>query len=281
MRKIVFIWFFFAGYSILNGQNFKILYEHKARQGILDGNRKTFLVTGYSTSHVPRERPWPSILQEMLNNHVGNDTTYYVFKHTVGGTPIAKWTDICGTGKHITDAINYYVNPGGKIDAGIPKATIMLAQQSLQWAFGDCNNRFIGIEEPDDEIHIQQGAQAIICYISQFLESGIESAYMATHIYKTGNYPLNLLGEQYALTAALDSLDNFYPGPELFEITESLFPEGFASDKVHPGAPVANAMALYWYLVIAGEDSKREVMEPVAESAGIDIPDAPVNIPIK
>ena len=255
----------------VSAQYFDSLYEHPARSGILDGSEKTFLVTGYSTSHRPNRRPWPTIFQEMLDAHAGNGSTYHVVRHTVSGTPIAKWMGTCGSGGHVEDALDDYVEPGKRLEQGVPNATVMLAQQSLQWSFGDCRDRYLTIESAADQAKIEQGAEAIRDYVNAFFDGGIEEVYMATHIYKTG-YPTNLCGESLALTEALGNLDNFYPGPELCEITGTLFPSGFDADRVHPGAPVANAMALYWYLVIAGEQAKPDVYEPIAREAGISIP---------
>lgn len=254
-----------------SGQYFDVLYDHPARQGILDGQEKTFLVTGYSTSHRPNRRPWPTIFGEMLDAHAGNGSTYHVVSHTVSGTPIAKWMGTCGAGGDVADALANYVNPGNRLEQGVPAASIMLAQQSLQWAFGNCQDRFISIESASDTQKIQQGVNAIQEYMNAFFDGGIAEVYMATHIFKEG-YPTNLCGERYALEEALGSLDNFYPGPELCEITGSLFPEGYHSDRVHPDNEVANAMALYWYLVIAGEAAKPAVYEPVAQEAGISVP---------
>ena len=254
-----------------SAQYFDALYDYPARPGILDGSQKTFLVTGYSTSHRPNRRPWPTIFQEMLNAHAGNASTYHVVRHTVSGTPIAKWMGTCGAGGHVDDALDDYVEPGKKLGQGIPQATVMLAQQSLQWAFGDCRDRFLTIEGPADQARIAQGADAIVDYVNAFFDGGIEEVYMATHIYKTG-YPAHLCDEEYALAEALGRVDNFYPGPELCYITGTLFPAGFDADRVHPGPPVANAMALYWYLIIAGEEAKPEVYEPIAVEAGIAVP---------
>ena len=254
-----------------SAQYFDALYGYPARSGILDGTEKTFLVTGYSTSHRPNRRPWPTIFQEMLDAHAGNSSTYHVVRHTVSGTPIAKWMGTCGSGGHVEEALDDYVDPGRRLGQGMPSATIMLAQQSLQWAFGDCQDRFVTIESANDQTKIDMGTAAIQEYVNAFIGGGIEEVYMATHIYKTG-YPTNLCGESYALSEALGTMDNFYPGPELCEITGTLFPAGFDSDRVHPGPPVANAMALYWYLVIAGEQAKPEVYEPIALEAGISVP---------
>ncbi len=252
-------------------QHFTALYDHEAPSGVLDGTSKSFLVTGYSTSHRPKNRPWPAILQEMLIRHAGNDSTYFVFKHTVSGTPIAKWTNICGTGSHIQDAVSFYINPATKIPEAVPVPSIMLAQQSLQWAFGDCKDRKTGIESQDDEERINLGNRAIQLYAGSFLDAGIEKVYMATHIYKDGDYTLNLYGERWALARAIDETVNLLPGPELFEISKQMFPDGFAEDMKHPGADLANIMAVYWYLVLAGENADMEMARIYSGSAGIDL----------
>lgn len=261
----------FCWAHVSNSQYLGNIYQHQAEAGILDGTRKTFLVTGYSTSYRPSGGAWPSIFQSMLDQHAGNSNTYYVRGHMVGGTPIAKWTTLCGDGKHITNAITKYVNPGTSI-SGMPKATIMLAQQSLQWAFGDCDDRRGGITGPNDSVKIKRGSDAIELYTKPFITAGIKKVYMATHIYKTGSYPMNLCGEKYAMARALDQVDGLFPGPELCEVTQTLYPEGFAEDRVHPETEVAHAMALYWYMVIAGEAAQQNIMDPIAKKAGVIIP---------
>ena len=252
-------------------QHFNNLYGHKAPSGVLDGTPISFLVTGYSTSHTPADRPWPTILQEMLNMHAGNNTAYFIFKHSVGGTPIAKWTNICGTGSHIQDAITSYIDPATQIPQGIPVPSIMLAQQSLQWAFGDCDDRYTTIENPADTALINLGVSAIQNYVNSFLDAGMEKVYMATHIYKTGNYTLNLYGERWGLAKAIEETTNLLPGPELFTVTRQLFPEGFAPDMIHPGPEVATIMAVYWYLAMAGENADLDIAQLYADSAGIDL----------
>lgn len=255
-------------------QYFATLYGHQAAAGILDGTEKTFLVTGYSTSFYPQGGSWPIILQQMLDEHTGGERVYHICSHTVWGTPIADWTDICGTGQHINDAIAKYVAPGSSIEAGVPKASVMLAQQSVQWAFGNCSNKSEEITGPDDEQRIAAGASAIVRYAQPFLDAGVDKVYLATHIYKT-SLPLHLQGEYYAMERALDLLDGLCPGPELYEVTKSLWPAGFDADQVHPGPAVANAMALYWYIVLAGGEARVDVMQPVANAAGVSIPEGP------
>jgi len=252
-------------------QHFSNLYDHPAPPGVVDGTPKSFLVTGYSTSNSPSDRPWPAILQEMLNLHAGNENTYFVFKHTVGGTPIAGWTNICRDGSHIRDAVSYYIDPATRIPEEMPDASIMLAQQSLQRAFGDCRDPKTGVEGPGDTARIKLGAHAIGLYANPFLEAGIEKVYMAMHIYKTGGFPLDLYGERWALARAISETKNLLPGPELFGITKKMHPEGFAEDGKHPGPAVATIMAVYWYLVLAGEFADMELAGKYARYAGVDL----------
>ena len=121
-------------------------------------------------------------------------------------------------------------------------------------------------------MRIDQGEAAIEYYTDQFITGGVERVYMAMHIFKTGGYDLDLYGERYALAEALNTVGNLYPGPELWSVTRSLFPDGFAADLVHPGPEVANTMALHWYLTLAGDDAKYDIAKPVADAAGVDIP---------
>ena len=281
----------------------KLLYGHKAPKGILDGTPKTFMVTGYSTSAFPPAPfggvPWPAALQAMLNEHAGDSETYYVISNpnVFGdpnktptlhfGTPIATWTDICPgrdgvrENDRIHDALAAYaMGPLGEeptdLPEGVPPATIMLAQQSLQWAMGDCSDGFLAIEGPDDEAAIQRGADAINYYAMQFLLGGIEKVYLATHIFKAGDYPLGLQGEEYAMERALDQggLGNrLLPGPMLFSITEYLYPEAYypPPDPGHPNQVGAFVMALYWYRVLAGKNAKFSIMKPLVDDINAEL----------
>ena len=210
------------------------------------------------------------------------------------GTPISTWTDICFSSpldappgppdpstftrhnERVHNALAAYaMGPLGEeptdLPEGAPPATIMLAQQSLQGAFLDCLVSFgdAGPEilGPDDEEFIQRGADAINYYAMQFLLGGIEKVYLATHIFKK-NFPQGLQGEEYAMERALDMGGlggKLLPGPMLYSISEYLFPDAFAGDEFHPGQPLANVMALYWYRVLAGKDAKFSIMKPLVD----------------
>ncbi len=79
--------------GIANAQYFESLYAHRPEKGVLDGTRKWFLINVYSTS-----KHWPHKMQQSLDRHAGSDSLYYIYLGSFqkGGTPISKWTDICG-----------------------------------------------------------------------------------------------------------------------------------------------------------------------------------------
>lgn len=253
---------------------FRSLYDHPVPESVLDGSAKTFLANGYSTSNRPdSNNAWPAVLQKMLDEHSGakdpSERIYHVFSHTVGSTPIARWSqqegDLgCGDGRHVRNSIEWYVNPGSKLENGAPPATILLAQQSLQWAF-DCKIRKLGIEDENDTARIEHGAREIEHFVAQFVQGGIETVYMATHIYQRNvSLSIPLFNEKHALKLALEFAGALRPGPYLWYATREIWPEGYANDLRHPDYPAANAMAVYWYLVLAGETADMEIVSKYA-----------------
>lgn len=261
---------------------FSALYDHPVPPGILDGTPRTFVVTGYSTSLSPSpDTAWPALLQNMLDQHAGGPGTYYIYNEARGSTPLADWLGICEQENYlIGGVIEQYVDPATHPDikkGPVPPASVMLAQQSLQYVY-DCNDRWNEIEVgfgdlpgPEDQAKIDVGGQAFAEYAEQFLAGGIDRVYIATHIYAFYP-PFELYGERFGMARALDLQPGLFPGPELWEVTRSLFPAGFTSDQRHPDTEVAHAMALYWYLVLAGAQAKPAVMLPIAEVAGVPIP---------
>ena len=53
---------------------------------VLDGETKSLVVVGYSTSFM-----WPDMLQVMLDQH-GGEGVYHVLNAAVGGSPVVSWT---------------------------------------------------------------------------------------------------------------------------------------------------------------------------------------------
>lgn len=255
--------------SVKANQYFSKLYDVDPQPGILDGTEKSFLVNGYSTSASPdEENAWPAVLQKMLDDHVGatvpEERVYHVFSHTVGSTPIAWWSaqngDLgCGDGSYIDQSLSWYVNPGTQLTNGAPPAKILLAQQSLQWAF-DCQVREAGIANENDLANIEHGADEIEYFVDQFVAGGIEQVYMASHIYQKNELSVPTFTEQYGLIRALDFVEELRPGPYLWWATEHVYPDGYNLDGRHPNLGAANTMAVYWYLVLAGDDADPDIV---------------------
>lgn len=269
---------------------FSSLYGHSVPNGILDGSPKTFVVSGYSTSNSPdANNAWPAILQRMLDQHSGGQRTYYVYSRVKGSSPLARWTDTCSDFSLIDDVINEFNNIGSEGRNGViaPQPHIILAQQSTQWAF-DCNNRLIEIEVaegetpgPEDQDRIQTGANEIKKFTDRFLTGSFEKVYMGMHIYTNStrdSFPYHLYGERFALERALNmGITGLVPGPQLWSITKWQFenvPNAFQSDGRHPDLPVAHSMALYWYLILAGDQANPDVYNPIANVAQIQVPSA-------
>lgn len=260
---------------------FQSLYGHPVPDGVLDGNRKTFLVNGFSTSGFPfPEDAWPAVLQRMLDDHTGvtdpSQRIYHVFVHAVGRSPIPMWSiqqgDLaCGDESLIQDSLEWYVNPGSKLENNAPPATIVLAQQSLQWAF-DCADRWVGIQGPDDLERIEHGYEEIEYFARQFFAGGIQTMYLTTHIYQRHDMAVPLYNEREALELALDRIEALRPGPDMWDAAKPLWPEGYWSDQRHPDKPLATMMGIYWYLVLAGADAKPEIVEKYASTSPLPIP---------
>ncbi len=54
-----------------------------SRNTLLDGDEKSFVIVGYSTSYA-----WPAMLQDMLDEHAGGRRIYHVLNAVVGGSPV-------------------------------------------------------------------------------------------------------------------------------------------------------------------------------------------------
>ena len=120
---------------------------------IFDGKPKVIVVNGYSTSF-----QWPRILQRKLNRYFNGKRIIRVKPATKGGTQIAKWINT-KTGEPLQPWSNV-LRPTLHTSDGIP--VIVLAQQSLQWLYGD---RRIGIRNADDKVRIQKGTDALEKYV--------------------------------------------------------------------------------------------------------------------
>ena len=211
---------------------------------ILDGEPKRLVVHGYSTSF-----RWPAILQRKLDRYFKGRRVIEVKSALKGGTPIARWIDL-ETGKP-SPAWQMLLKPMLKGRGDEP--VIVLAQQSLQWVFG---NRRVGIRSADDEQRILQGAEALRVYSEQLAKDGADLTLIATHIYKVTMEPA-IGNERLALSEFLESMpEKTASGPDVWEPTRELYPLAFAGDRVHPNRVGAEVMAQKWFECLLEHDGR-------------------------
>jgi len=204
-----------------------------AKIKIFDDQSKTIVVNGYSTSF-----GWPRLLQEKLDRKYGGKRVLTVKPATKGGTPIAKWIDV-KTGEP-SRAWRDILRP--KLAGDGP--TIVLAQQSLQWVFGD---RTVGIGDANDKEHIKQGADALEKYVRLLKKDGADLVFVAMHIYKHPMEP-EIGNERLALTELINrKIPYVQAGPDVWTPTKAKYPQAFARDKVHPNDAGAEIMAQKWF----------------------------------
>lgn len=227
---------------------------------ILSGQPRLVVVNGYSTSF-----RWPKILQGKLDRFFDGKRVVEVVSATRGGTPVAKWIDV-KTGKPLrawSSVTNALKRKGDR-------PAIMLAQQSLQWAFGA---RTAGIGGPKDAEHIKQGADILEKYVRLFFRDGADLVFVAMHIYKHPMEP-EIGNERLALAAlAKRKIPNFRAGPDVWTPTKAVYPRGFARDRVHPGDAANEIMAQLWFETLVKHDGldvpawSRKKMQQAVEAA--------------
>jgi len=86
----------------------------EAKMKIFDGQARTLIVNGYSTSF-----KWPAVLQTRLDRYAGGKSPIRVVPATKGGTPIAKWLDVPKRTVQVTQGAKSRVKSltvSGKID---------------------------------------------------------------------------------------------------------------------------------------------------------------------
>ncbi len=227
---------------------------------MLDGQTKSFVVVGYSTSF-----QWPDMLQFMLDQHVGKPGVYHVLNAAAGGAPVAFWTE--GSDhfeRTYAKMVRDYLSDEAERRGDRPRPTVALCQQSLQGTFGNFRE---GIRGADDRERIEKGADALQTLAEKLHRDGIETAYISTHIYKVSMEPA-IEHEKYALEALLNrEIAWVHRGPNLWSPTKAAYPEGFSPvDKVHPSFLGAQIMAEGWYRALAGDGAKLEVIKAMHQN---------------
>ena len=209
--------------------------DAKGKLDWFNGEPKTFVVNGYSTSF-----HWPAMLQRKLDRYFDGKRVIEVKSATAGGTPIARWMNV-ETGAPLQP----WTQKLRPILKEKDQPTIVLGQQSLQWVFGD---RAKGIGSDRDTANIQKGSEALQRYADLLLADGADAVVIAMHIYKTGMEPA-IGNERLALARFLESKPaNVYAGPDVWQPTKKLWPQAFRADKVHPNGMGAEVMAHHWFV---------------------------------
>ncbi len=216
---------------------------------LLDGQEKSFLVVGYSTSYA-----WPQMLQDMLDEHADGPRTYHVLNAAVGGSPVDSWTASPDTKPYnntIKAMLRDYMGPNAKLRDQAPEPKIALCQQSLQFT-----RTLRGpIASADDLEGIRIGADAFDKLAQRLKSIGLENVYIATHIYKQPVEP-EIENEKLALNAVLARGHSFiHQGPDVWTPTKNEFPKAFAADGIHPNERGMKLMAAGWYRRLAGPDA--------------------------
>jgi hypothetical protein len=212
---------------------------------LFDKSPKTILVNGYSTSF-----HWPDLLQQKLDQHTDGKRVLTVKSATKGGTPIARWIDV-RTGSPLKPWLTI-LRPA--LEAA-DKPVVVLAQQSLQWTFGD---RSVGITSKNDDARIKQGAAALKKYASLLKQDGASLVFIATHIYKHPMEPA-IGNERLALARFLaQKPDRVQSGPDVWNPTRKEYPRAFARDGVHPNDLGAEIMAQLWFDTLLAYDDHQD-----------------------
>lgn len=209
---------------------------------LFDDTPKSIVVNGYSTS-----RLWPTLLQQKLDNHTGGKRILTVKSAIKGGTPVAKWINT-QTGDPLPPWLNV-LRPA--LNENPDRPVVVLAQQSLQWTFGD---RQTGITDHSDAARIKEGADALEKFADLLKADGADLVFIATHIYKHPMEPE--IGNERLALAELISRNpvNVHPGPDLWLPTKAQFPAAFANDRVHPNELGAQIMADLWFQTLVAYD---------------------------
>jgi len=226
-----------------------------AGESLLDGAEMSLVIVGDSTSYA-----WPTMLQEMLDEHSGGERRHHVLNAVVGGSPVVRWIadpesdDYDDTfGAMLRD----FFGPEARLRGDAPEPTVALCQQSLQ----SVGTRRGPIASTDDAEGIRIGADALEKLAVRLSEHGIERVYIATDIYEEPAEP-EVGNERLALSALLDRGHDFvFEGPDLWTPTRDAHPDAYTDDGIYPGQLGMKIMAEHWYRTVAGAGARQEVVD--------------------
>jgi len=232
----------------------KELKGGKNRPKLLDGQAKSFVVVGYSTSYA-----WPTMLQDMLDEHSGGKRTYHVLNAVVGGSPVAPWIARPGTQRYratMGTMLRDYFGMKPRLLGDAPFPTVALCQQSLQFTGAPKGP----IERVDDAEGLKLGTDALERLALRLHEHGIEQVVIGMHIYKKGYEP-QVGNERFALKALLARGHEFIlEGPDVWSLTIREHPKAFSEDGLHPNERGMKIMAEAWYRTLAGAKADEKII---------------------
>jgi hypothetical protein len=245
------IWFPARGWSQTTqsaGKEFKIF----------SGEPRLMVVNGYSTSF-----HWWAFLQHKIDGYYKGKRIIEVQPATRGKSPIARWMDVkSGERKPVWEQT---LQPALKAKKGKP--AIVLAQQSLQMAFG---SKGAGIRNKEDKERIKQGADILEKFAKLLIKDGADEVFIAMHIYKKPMEP-RIGNERLALAELMKrKIAHVHAGPDVWEPTSKLYPQAFAKDKKHPNSIGSEIMAQLWFETLLKHDglevpawSKKEMADAI------------------
>ncbi|MEW6320500.1 MAG: hypothetical protein AB1635_05370 [Acidobacteriota bacterium] len=232
---------------------------------LLDGQEKTFVFVGYSTSY-----RWPNILELQLNRQFEDQIVYHVMNAAEGGAPVGTWIAEPGTRDYQRSyerMLRDWFLPmpsrpdmqGRRRFPNVPAPTIALLQQSLQLSTPL-------IQGPDDVENIRKGADAMQALVERLHGDGVQLVFLTTHIYKYTHEP-EVEHEKYALAELLSrKIPYLWPGPDVWTATKARWPEVFTQpDQVHLNRLGDGLDATLWYQHLLRFD--RGDLEPTLDSA--------------
>lgn len=235
--------------------------SHAAPATELDGQEKSIVVVGYSTSYV-----WPKMLQDMLDEHSNGERKYHVLNAVIGGAPVAHWSADFGTKeyKRTMDAMTRdFFGPDARIRGDAPDpaqgGSIVIAQQSLQLTRDDRGP----VKTQYDMVGAEMGADELEKMSLRLRGLGVDRVYISMHIYKEPVEP-EVGNEGIALNRLLSrGLGFVSPGPDIWSVTKACYPGCFIEDKLHPNDLGYKIMAEQWYRTLAGSEVNEEVISNI------------------
>ena len=235
---------------------------------LLDGTTKSFVIVGYSTSYA-----WPTMLQDMLDEHAGGTRVYHLLNAVIGGSPVGRWIADSGSEDYLATygaMRDDFFGATATLRGAAPTPTVAIVQQSLQRT-PTPQTRLGPVTSVDDTRGIAVGADALEQLVAQLRADGIEQTYVAMHIYKEGYEP-EVGNERFALAALLDRAHrDIHRGPDVWSLTIREHPEAFTEDRLHPNERGGKLMAEGWYRALAGEMARQEIIDAMhARSYDID-----------